>query len=177
MPTSGGVLMSDPRFAQIDAMDGVSFEHAILELLRRGGYEELERIGGYDKGADIVGTYDGERVAVQVKRHSSAVRIDAVRQVLDGMTRYGCSRGLVVTNSFFTEPAIECANVHGIELWDRRDLSEFVDGEAPDVDVTVCAECGRGVTKGVTEWCLARPSRYGGAVFCRAHQARRNRSA
>ena len=121
--------------------------------------------------------YEGERIAVQVKRHSSAVRIGAVRQVIDGVTRYGCSRGLVVTNSFFTEQAIECAGVHGVELWDRKVLSDFVDGEAPNVDSSVCAECGRSVTKGVTDWCLARPSRYGGAVFCRAHQARSKRHA
>lgn len=171
------MLVHDPRFAAIDAMDGRSFELAVVDLLQLLGYEDVERVGGFDKGADVLATFEGERIAVQVKRHSSAVRIGAVRQVIDGVKRYGCSRGLVVTNSFFTEQAIECAEVHGVELWDRKVLSDYVDGEAPQVDSSVCAECGRSVTKGVTNWCLARPSRYGGAVFCRAHQARSKRRA
>lgn len=171
------MLAHDPRFSAIDSMDGTSFELAVVELLGLLGFEDVERIRGFDKGADVLATYEGERVAVQVKRRSSAVRIGAVRQVLDGLKRYGCSRGLVITNSFFTKQARECAEFHGIDLWDRKVLSDFVDGEAPVVVSSVCAECGRPVTKGVSDWCLARPWRYGGAVFCRTHQARSRRQA
>ena len=166
----------DPRFEQIDAMDGRTFELALVDLLTLLGFEDVERIGGFDKGADIVARDEAGLVAVQAKRHSSAVGISAVRQLVDGVRRYGCSRGLLITNSFLTEQARECAEAWNIELWDRRVLSDFVEGDAPDVDPTVCAECGRAVTKGVADWCLARPWRYGGAVFCRAHQARSRRA-
>jgi restriction system protein len=109
VPTLGLVFAADPRFDEIDAMDGTAFELAIVDLLQVLGYDNVERIGGFEKGADILATEEGERIAVQVKRHSTAVGIGAVRQLIDGMKRYGCSRGLVITNSFFTEPAIECA--------------------------------------------------------------------
>jgi restriction endonuclease Mrr len=171
------VLLPDPRFEEIDRMQGLAFELALVDLLELLGYEDVERVGGFDKGADILATDEGERIAVQAKRRSSSVGISAVRQLIDGRKRYGCARGLVITNSFFTEQAIECAREWEIELWDRKVLAEFVEGEAPEIDPSSCAECGKIVTKGVSDWCLARPWRYGGAVFCRAHQARSARDA
>jgi hypothetical protein len=54
-------------------------------------------------------------------------------------------------------------------------LAEYLDGDAPEIDTTICAECNVKVTHGVTEWCLARPGRYEGAVYCRRHQARSRR--
>ncbi len=155
-------------------MDGPEFEKTLAQLFELLGYE-VQRIGGYDKGADLVVTRNGERTAVQAKRSSTSVGITAVRQLLDGRTRYDCSRGLVVTNSFFTEKAVECADVHSIDLWDRRKLGDFVVGEPPNIDLAVCADCGASVSAGVTKWCLDHPSRYDGNVFCPKHQTRSQR--
>jgi HJR/Mrr/RecB family endonuclease len=166
----------DPRLAAIDRMDGSEFEQAIADLFQLQGYE-VERIRGFDKGADLVATMGGERTAVQAKRYSTAVGINAIRQLLDGRTRYECSLALAVTNSFFTDQAIECAEVHGIELWNRHKLSEFLEGDAPVIDVTVCADCGAPVSAGVTKWCLDHLGRYLGNVFCPKHQARSQRRA
>jgi restriction system protein len=170
------VIAPDPRFAAIDAMDGSEFERALAELFELLGYE-VELIGGFDKGADLVVTRDGERTAVQAKRYASAVGITAVRQLIDGVRRYECSRGLVVTNNYFTDKAIECAETWEIDLWDRRDLANHIEGEPPQVDTSVCAECIAPVPTGVTEWCLKRPARYGGNVYCRTHQAKSRRAA
>jgi restriction system protein len=109
------VYPPDPRFFALDSMDGPAFERAVAELCELLGYE-VELIGGYDKGADLVITKDGERTGVQAKRYSSSVGIAAVRQLIDGMKRYECTRGLVVTNSFFTEQAIECAEAWEVDL-------------------------------------------------------------
>jgi restriction system protein len=170
------VLPADPRFAVLDSMDGPDFERALAELFELLGYE-VELIGGYDKGADLVITKDGERTGVQAKRYSNAVGIAAVRQLIDGMKRYGCTRGLVATNSFFTEQAIECAEAWEIDLWDRRELANYVDGAPPEVDTTICAECDSPVSSGTTKWCLDHPARYGGHVYCRKHQAKSQRRA
>jgi hypothetical protein len=169
------MLAPDPRFEQIDAMDGLEFEAAVAGLLRLLEFEQVQRIGGFDKGADIVAVRDGQRIAVQAKRWSTPVNLNAVRQLVDGVRQYNCTRGLLVTNSFLTTPAIECAETWDIEVWDRRRLADFLDGDPPEVDTTVCAECGKQVSKGTTDWCLARPSRYGGFVYCRKHQARSQR--
>jgi hypothetical protein len=169
------MLAPDPRFVAMDGFKGPEFEEALVELFRLGGYKDVRRIGGFDKGADIIFLDQGERVAVQAKRSSTYVGIDAVRQLVDGVRRYECSRGIVVTNAFFTPPAIECAEAWAIELWDRRVLADFLEGNAPAVDATVCAECGATVSPGVTTWCLANPWRYGGNDYCRSHQPRSKR--
>ena len=171
---SQDVLAPDPRFALIDAMDGREFEQALAELFRLLGYE-VELTGAFDKGADLLLTRGLERTAVQAKRSASSIGISAVRQLVDGMRRYGCARGLVVTNSFFTDQATECAEAWDIDLWNRRDLAIYMDGEVPDVDPTVCAECGDAVSTGTTTWCLDHPARYGGNVYCRKHQAKSQR--
>jgi restriction system protein len=165
----------DPRFELVDSMDGKAFELALVELFEMLGCDEVTHIGGYDKGADIILVRDGERVAVQAKRHSSPIAIGAVRQLIDGIKRYDCAAGLLVTNSYFTEPAVECAESWGIDLWDRDALAEYLDGDAPEIDSTICAECKAPVSPGTTRWCLDHRWRYEGNVFCRKHQSRRNR--
>jgi predicted RecB family endonuclease len=169
------MLAPDPRFDRIDGLDGLEFEAAVAELLQLMGFEQVERVGGFDKGADIIAIRDGVRTAVQVKRWSTPVDLKSVRQLVDGTRRYACEAGLLVTNSFLTEPAVECAEAWGIEVWDRRTLADFLDGEAPDVDTTVCAECKEPVSEGTTSWCLSHPARYSGFVYCRKHQARSQR--
>ncbi|HEV7566480.1 MAG TPA: restriction endonuclease [Microbacteriaceae bacterium] len=165
----------DPRFERLDSLEGASFELALVELFELLGFDEVTHIGGYDKGADIVVRREGERLAVQAKRQASPVAIGAVRQLIDGIRRYECDKGLLVTNSYFTPPAIECAEEWGIELWDRQKISEFLDGEVPQVNTSVCAACAKPVSSGTTKWCLDQPWRYGGNVFCRAHQSRKSR--
>jgi restriction system protein len=169
------MLAPDPRFERIDGLDGLEFEAAVAELLPLLGFEQVERIGGFDKGADIVAVRDGVRTAVQVKRWSTPIDLKSVRQLVDGTKRYKCATGLLVTNSFLTKPAIECAEEWEIEVWDRHTLADFLEGEAPEIDTTVCAECNERVSEGTTSWCLSNPARYGGLVYCRKHQARSQR--
>lgn len=105
------------------------------------------------------------------------MNLDAVRQLIDGVKRYGCERGLLVTNSFLTEQAAECATAWGIEVWDRRTLGQYVDGDASIARTNACAECGHRVTPGVQRFCLSRPARFGERVYCMRHQARSPRRA
>lgn len=171
------MLAPDPRFQRIDAMDGREFEAAVAELLERLGYEDVEPTPYYDRGADIIAVEGGVRVAVQVKRRSSAVGVDAVRQLVDGTKQYECDRGLLVTNSYLTAEAKRSAKAWEIEVWDRLVLGEYADGEPASLDVSVCAHCGQKVSPGVTRWCLSHPERYGGFVYCPPHQKRANRAA
>jgi restriction system protein len=166
------MLAPDPRFAVLDALNGKDFEAALVELFELLGYEEVQRTVGFEQGADLVVVDKGDRVAVHAKRSSTPIRIEPVRQLVDGIRRHQCVRGLLVTNGFFTDQATEFAQQQGIELWDRNTLAQYVDGEEPRIDPTVCAECGAPVTESVSEWCLRHPAAYGGAVYCVRHQRR-----
>jgi HJR/Mrr/RecB family endonuclease len=171
------MLAPEPRFERIDAMDGREFEARVAELLELLGYDRVEQTSYYDKGADILASKDGLRVAVQVKRWSHPVDQKSVMQLVNGVKQYECDRGLLVTNSYLTEPAVRTANTWEIEVWDRERLAEYAEGEPAHVDKSVCAHCGRPVSPGVTRWCLSRPGRYGGFVYCQGHQKRASRTA
>jgi HJR/Mrr/RecB family endonuclease len=171
------MLAPDPRLERIDEMEGREFEARVAELLELLGYEDVEQTPYYDKGADIVANKDGLRVAVQVKRRSNSVGVDGVRQLIDGTKRYDCDHGLLVTNSYLTDEAIRSAEAWNIEVWDRDKLAEYAEGEPASVDTSICAHCGRSVSPGVTKWCLSHPGRYGGFVYCPAHQKRASRTA
>ncbi len=171
------MLAPDPRFERIDAMEGREFETQVAELLELLGYENVEQTAYYDKGADIIAIKDGIRVAVQVKRWSKSVGVDAVRQLIDGTRHYGCDRGLLVTNSYLTDEAIRSAKMWEIEVWDRNKLADYAEGEPACVDTSTCAHCCRPVSPGVTKWCLSHPGRYGGFVYCPMHQKRASRTA
>ena len=171
------VLAPDPRFDRIDAMGGRDFEAAVAELLEMLGYKDVKLTSFYDKGADILTTKDGVRIAVQVKRWSHPVDQGSVMQLVNGVKQYECDRGLLVTNSYLTEPAKRTAKAWGVEVWDRRTLAEYAEGATPSTSTNRCAECGSWVTEGVRKWCLSHPARYDGFVFCRKHQARSRRRA
>ncbi|HET8528584.1 MAG TPA: restriction endonuclease [Gaiellaceae bacterium] len=169
------MLAPDPRLERIDQMDGLEFEESVKELLELLGFTDVELTPRFDKGADLIAVRDGVRTAVQVKRRSSSVRKDAVLQLRDGMEQYDCAAGLLVTNSFLTSEAQQRARYYGIEVWDRRRIAEHAEGEQPDLDTKHCAHCGDRVPAGVEKFCLDRPGRFGGLVYCMAHQARKNR--
>ena len=97
---------------------------------------------------------------------------------------------MVVTNSYFTKPAIELAKANGVKLWDRDklvnallsikkdtglndEINEIVVSEEQLADMddnNVCAICGKRVTEKVKQYCLSNPQRFGGKVYCYEHQ-------
>jgi len=50
------------------------------------------------------------------------VGVEAIQQVIGAIKYYDANKGMVVTNSSFTENAYDLANSNGIELWDRKKL-------------------------------------------------------
>lgn len=110
----------------IDTMKGYSFEEYIAGLLKNLGYQEAKvtpKTG--DGGVDIVAKdQSGIKVAVQCKRLGSKVGNNAIQEVYLGKKLENCKRAIVITNSYFTKPAIEAALIAQVELWDRDRLIE-----------------------------------------------------
>jgi len=108
--------------AEVDAMDGITFERFLSTLFSKLGYRVERTKARGDYGADLVVERDGERLVVQAKRWSKAVGVKAVQEANAAPAMYSCSRALVVTNSRFTKPARELARANRVELWDRDAL-------------------------------------------------------
>ena len=105
--------------ARVDAMSGLEFERYIAVLLKNRGFTNVKLTELYDWGVDIIAHKDGVRWGIQTKRSSGLVKVAAVRQVVAGLNKYSCERGMVVTNGTFSRPAVEIAKVNKCVLIDR----------------------------------------------------------
>lgn len=113
------------------ALTPTEFEEAVAHVLTRVGYRDLRRVGGAgDLGADLVGRdRAGRSVIVQCKRYAPGSRVGSPAvQLFIGMqaTHHRAERGLFVTTSGFTAPAVDLASQHGITLIDGAELSRLV---------------------------------------------------
>lgn len=117
------------KMGAIDGMEGHDFEYFCAELLERNGFTDVEVTrGSGDFGVDILAERDGITYAVQCKRYQGTVGVDAVLQTYAGKDYYDCMVGAVMTNQYFTAPAVEAARKLRILLWDRG----YVDGMMED---------------------------------------------
>jgi restriction system protein len=177
-------------------MDGRTFEEFLGTVFRRLGYRvENTRYRG-DYGADLVIAKDGFKTAVQAKRWSKRVGVKAVQEAVASAGYYNCHRALVVANRKVTRQARELAGANNVELWDRETLVAKLlavrgRSEAPPAVLATppaavtrvleplsavgsasaqCATCGVVVSDKVRHYCLARPQRFSGSIYCFAHQ-------
>ncbi len=116
------------ELARIDEMSGIDFEVYSADLLREAGYENVEVTGSsHDQGADILMERDGVRFAVQCKVYSTRLGNTPVQEITAAREFYNCHVGVVITNSYFTDSAIELAKANRILLWDRAYLVSLID--------------------------------------------------
>ena len=110
----------DRRASRMDELEGHDFEFFCADLLRAQGFIDVEVTrGSGDFGVDILAEKDGVTYAVQCKRYSGPVGVEAVLRTYGGQAYYERMVGAVMTNQYFTSPAVEAAKKLRILLWDR----------------------------------------------------------
>ena len=114
------------RPCDMDLMEGHEFEYYCADLLRRAGFLEVEVTrGSGDYGVDILAELGGVTYAVQCKRYDGPVGVKAVQEIYAGRDYYDRMVGVVMTNQYFTRPAVEVAQKLKILLWDRGYLESM----------------------------------------------------
>ncbi|MGN1159472.1 MAG: restriction endonuclease [Lachnospiraceae bacterium] len=115
----------------LDEMEGHEFEYFCADLLSDRGFREVEVTkGSGDYGVDILAEKDGVTYAIQCKAYTSPVGVKAIQEAYAGRDYYDRMVGAVLTNQYFTKPAVEAAKKLKILLWDRGYLEEMMeDGE------------------------------------------------
>jgi restriction system protein len=108
----------------VDEMTGSEFERWLETFFLRLGFQVERTPYRGDYGADFVLTWNGIRIAVQAKRSSQLVGVQAIQQVVAARAYYGCERTMVVTNSYFTEQAMLLAKKNGVWIRHRDDLAK-----------------------------------------------------
>lgn len=115
------------QLIEVDNLDGLQFEKYIGELLKKIGFKNvIVTKGSGDFGADIVAEKNNDKYAFQCKRFTSTIGPKPIGEVLRGMNKYKCNKGIVITNNYFTNQAIQEAKVSNIELWDRDKLASLI---------------------------------------------------
>lgn len=100
-------------------MEGHEFERFCADLLKQKGFVDVEVTkGSGDYGIDILAEKDGVTYAIQCKRYTAPVGVKAVQEAYAGRDYYDRMVGAVMTNQYFTTPAVEAAKKLKILLWD-----------------------------------------------------------
>lgn len=181
--------LSKSGIAEIDHMDGITFEKYLEALFEKLGYrvERTQYVGDY--GADLITSKDGIKTVIQAKRNKRKVGIKAVQEAVAAKGKYGCSEAMAVTNSFYTKAAIELAKANRVELWNRNRLVKALLSIKKDnpviehqqevapayIEQTTtgkndCAVCNKPVSEKVRQYCLSNQHRFSGKVYCYDHQ-------
>lgn len=112
----------------IDLMEGHDFEYFCAELMKKHGFLEVEVTkGSGDYGIDILAEKDGITYAVQCKCYGTPVGVKAIQEAYAGRDYYDRMVGAVLTNQYFTTPAVEAAKKLKILLWDRGYLESMME--------------------------------------------------
>ena len=118
----------DRRISRMDELEGHEFEFFFADLLKAQGFIDVEVTrGSGDFGVDILAEKDGVTYAVQCKRHTAPVGVEAVLCTYGGLAYYERMVGVIMTNQYFTAPAVEAAKKLRILLWDRGYLDAMID--------------------------------------------------
>lgn len=114
------------RLRELDEMEGLDFEYYCADLLAARGFIDVEVTkGSGDYGIDILAEKEGVTYAIQCKRYSAPVGVRAVQEAYAGRDFYDRMVGCVLTNQYFTQPAVEAAARLKILLWDRDYLESM----------------------------------------------------
>lgn len=120
--------MHKARSRDMDLMEGHDFEVFCAELLRKRGFLDVSVTkGSGDYGVDILAEKDGITYAIQCKRYDTPVGVKAVQEAYAGRDYYDRMVGAVLTNQYFTTPAVEAAQKLKILLWDRGYLESMLE--------------------------------------------------
>lgn len=110
---------------QIKPKNPVDFEQIIKKYLRDIlGFTNLEDtpIKG-DFGADLFGEKENYSYAIQIKYYFSPVNLKAVQEAYSAKAHFEKDKSMVITNSTFTESAINLAKSTGCILIEGTDLN------------------------------------------------------
>ena len=118
------------RANKLDEIEGHDFEYYCAELLKKRGFIDVSVTkGSGDYGVDVLAEKDGVTYAIQCKAYSAPVGVKAVQEAYAGREFYDRMVSAVLTNQYFTKPAVEAAKKLKILLWDRGYLDSMIEEE------------------------------------------------
>lgn len=105
------------------------FEQFVAKLFRAKGYSARVTSKSGDAGIDVIASKNGEKIAIQVKRHKSSNKVGSptVQKTLGSLHEINADKAIVITSSRFTQPAKKRARGAPIELWSISKIHREID--------------------------------------------------
>jgi hypothetical protein len=127
-PSSSEVLKSSPKKEfDINNMDGHQFETLIETLVKKMGFTIKERKLTADGGIDMLAQsheslFQGKYV-IQCKRYNNKIPVSPIRDLYGVVHSVNANKGILITNSTFTQAALDFAIDKQLELIDGTKLA------------------------------------------------------
>ena len=117
----------------IDSLNGYDFEEYVSALLKICGFKCDTTPRSKDNGVDIIAKKNNIRIAIQTKLYyNHKVSNSAIQEVYTGCIYHKCNIPIVITNSYFSKPAIAIANELNVVLLDRNVLEKITKSDIKD---------------------------------------------
>lgn len=114
----------------LEKLDGYEFEKLISELVKKMGFiveqTSLSGDGGVDIIADNTSPIFKGRYLIQCKRWSNTIGEPVVRDLFGVVLAQNANKGIIITNSFFSDRAKKFADGKNIELIDGNLLNSLL---------------------------------------------------
>lgn len=119
---------------KIDSLQGIDFEELLNQTFRANGIRSYKTKKSHDYGADIIVEYRHKKIAIQCKLYyKHLVNNSAVQEVRGAQEYYNTNHSVVITNSYFTKPAINLAKASHVVLIDRENLIKILSGSKGNI--------------------------------------------
>ena len=123
---------------KIDTLDGQAFEEVMYRIFKNAKLKVEKTPKSRDYGADLIITTKYEKIVIQCKLYfNHKVGNSAIQEVNTAKNYYNASLGLVITNSYFTTPAQNLAEVNKVKLMDREKLIELLSSDNKDKKIII----------------------------------------
>ena len=106
-------------------MTGFDFEAFCAAKLETEGWKVQATKAGPDQGVDLIITKKKRIIGVQCKKYSKPIGNKAVQEIKSGISHYGLSEAIVLSNNRFTKAAIELANTNNVKLLHYLETSKI----------------------------------------------------
>ncbi|MGN0961347.1 MAG: restriction endonuclease [Christensenellales bacterium] len=119
--------LSSITLDNIDSLSGDEFEDFLYYLLLSMDFKVKKTKKSHDYGADLIINSKNKKIVIQCKLYNNhTVGNSAVQEVYTATNYYNASLGVIITNSYFSKPAINLAEKSGIILWNRNTLNKIL---------------------------------------------------
>lgn len=124
-------LSANQQVTSLDTLDGHEFEDIVEKLIKQMGFVTDERKRAADGGIDISAVSEqpllGGRYIIQCKRYSKPVGEPVIRDLFGVVNSERANKGILISNSTFTNEALEFAKEKPLELIGGEKLAKLLD--------------------------------------------------